>query len=450
MPPPPPIAPRPQPFQQLRNLDPWVQRNLAILFLSGLLFWASLTLLLPTLPLYLQEIGASPEQLGIILGGFAIGLLVFRFVLGYGADRRRKSVLLLGLITVSLAPLGYWLTDSLPLLFGVRIFHGLSVAAFTTAYLALVTDLAPRAIRGEILGYMTLVNPVGMAIGPALGGYIAANLGYTWLFWTSVAIGLLGLACAAQVEAVPPAYAPVPNAPGRSQPAPLSPDSRANSALPTSPDPSEALPQARFWKLLILPAIYIPSLVLLTLGIAFGTFGTFLALFVEESQIDLNAGLVFTAAAVGSFLIRVVAGKGSDRYGRGLFVSLGLFSYSLSTLGLYLAQTPWQLLMAGVLEGCGFGMLVSSLAALMADRSPPQERARSMNFCFMGLDLGIAVAGPLLGKVAGLWGYRSLFAIATVLPLLGLALFLVASNPGWSQSLRFALGRGRDQYALKS
>lgn len=431
-------SPRPQPFHQLRSLDPWIQRNLGILFLSGLLFWASLTLLLPTLPLYLQEIGASPQQLGVILGGFAIGLLVFRFVLGYGADRRRKSVLLLGLATVSLAPLGYWLTDSLPLLFGVRIFHGLSVAAFTTAYLALVTDLAPRAIRGEILGYMTLVNPMGMAIGPALGGYIAVNLGYNWLFWTSVAIGILGLGCAALVETFP--ITPLSDSPATASANATSASPSASSANP---------PPARFWKLLVLPAIYIPALVLLTLGIAFGTFGTFLALFVEESQIDLNAGLVFTAAAIGSFLIRVIAGKGSDRYGRGLFISLGLLSYSLSTLGLYLAQTPWQLLVAGALEGCGFGMLVSSLAALMADRSPPQERARSMNFCFMGLDLGIAVAGPLLGKVAGVWGYRSLFAIATVLPLIGLAMFLIACNPNLPESLRFALGRGEDGYALK-
>ncbi len=431
-------SPRPQPFHQLRSLDPWIQRNLGILFLTGLLFWASLTLLLPTLPLYLQEIGASPQQLGVILGGFAIGLLVFRFVLGYGADRRRKSVLLLGLATVSLAPLGYWLTDSLPLLFGVRIFHGLSVAAFTTAYLALVTDLAPRAIRGEILGYMTLVNPVGMAIGPALGGYIAVNWGYSWLFWTSVAIGLVGLGCAALVETVP--ISPL---------SPATASANATSALPLASSANPPLPPARFWKLLVLPAIYIPALVLLALGIAFGTFGTFLALFVEESQIDLNAGLVFTAAAIGSFLIRVIAGKGSDRYGRGLFISLGLLSYSLSTLGLYLAQTPWQLLVAGALEGCGFGMLVSSLAALMADRSPPQERARSMNFCFMGLDLGIAVAGPLLGRVAEVWGYRSLFAIATVLPLIGLAMFLIACNPNLPESLRFALGRGEDGYALK-
>ncbi|MGA1626627.1 MAG: MFS transporter, partial [Prochlorothrix sp.] len=404
---------------------------LLILFLSGLLFWASLTILLPTLPLYLQSIGATPQQLGVILGGFAIGLLVFRFVLGYGADRRRKAVLLVGLATVAIAPLGYWLTESLPLLFGVRMFHGLSVAAFTTAYLALVTDLAPRAVRGEILGYMTLVNPVGMAIGPALGGYVEANFGYDWLFWTSVTIGLLGLWCGSQVNLNHPPDPSLPNPP-----------------LPETGTQAPTPPPARFWKLLVLPAIYVPSLVLLLMGTAFGTFGTFLSLFVKESAIDLNAGLVFTAAAIGSFGIRVLAGKGSDRYGRGLFISLGLLSYSLSILCIYLAQKPWHLLGAGVLEGCGFGMLLAALAALMADRSPPQERARSMNFCFMGLDLGIAIAGPVLGKVAETWGYRSLFGIAAVLPLLGLGLFLVASSRTWRQSLRFALGRGQDGYAI--
>lgn len=51
-----------------------------------------------------------------------------------------------------------------------RAFHGVSIAAFTTGYSALVVDLSPPKQKGELIGYMSLAVPIGMAIGPAMGG----------------------------------------------------------------------------------------------------------------------------------------------------------------------------------------------------------------------------------------------------------------------------------------
>lgn len=50
-----------------------------------------------------------------------------------------------------------------------RAFHGVSIAAFTTGYSALVVDLSPPKQKGELIGYMSLAVPIGMAIGPAMG-----------------------------------------------------------------------------------------------------------------------------------------------------------------------------------------------------------------------------------------------------------------------------------------
>lgn len=412
------FSPAPPSFS---GLTPAAQRSLGVLFLSGLLFWASLTTFLPTLPLYLDSIGATPQQVGIVSGGFAVGLLIFRSWLGYVADRKRKPVLLLGLASVALAPLGYGLTQSLPLLFGVRMFHGLSVAAFTTGYLTLVTDLAPLAVRGEVIGYMTLVNPVGMALGPALGGWMQASFGYGPLFLTAALLGGVGWLSGSFVQE--------PENPG----------------LGVAGSP-EAEGDRRFWQLLRLPAIYIPAVALLLQGVAFGAFSIFLPLFMAQTQIPLNPGLVFAASAMGSFTIRVITGKASDRWGRGLFITLSLGVYGLGVGTLAWAQVPWQVLLAGALEGSGFGMLVATLTALMADRSRPQERARSLNFCFIGLDLGIAIAGPILGGCIGLWGYPATFALAATLPFVGLLLFITRGNGGLGDSLRFGLGIGVDNY----
>ena len=165
------------------------RQNLSILFVAGLLFWASLASLLPTLSLYIKDAGASDWQIGIVMGSFAVGLLAFRPWLGRLADRRgRKLALLIGLFVAAIAPLGYLATQSIPLLIAVRVFHGLSIAAFTTGFSALVADISPPQNRGEIIGYMTLVNPIGAALGPALGGFLQEWAGYTPLFLMAGAV----------------------------------------------------------------------------------------------------------------------------------------------------------------------------------------------------------------------------------------------------------------------
>ena len=134
------------------------------------------------------------------MGCFAIGLLLFRSVLGRLADEHsRKIVLIIGMSVVASAPLGYLVVNSIPLLMVIRAFHGISIAAFTTGYSALVADIAPPHKRGEVIGYMSLVNPIGLAIGPALGGFFQAGAGYTPLFLLSSGLGILGLIFTSQV-----------------------------------------------------------------------------------------------------------------------------------------------------------------------------------------------------------------------------------------------------------
>jgi MFS family permease len=401
------------------SFSPSLRRNLLVLFTAGLLFWSALAALLPTLPLYIRDIGGDSQAIGIVMGTFAIGLLASRSWLAQLADRKgRKLVLLIGMAAVAFAPLGYAVTDSIPLLMGIRAFHGLSIAAFALAYSALVVDFSPPEHRGELIGYMSLVNPIGMAIGPAMGGYLQAWLGYLPMFVAAAALGGIGLLCTAQVQE--PAIDRV-----------------------TADQPNQ-----QFWSLLLTPRVRIPATVLLLIGLAFGTLSTFVPLFIQEAGVRLNVGLFYTAAAIASFSIRLVTGRASDRYGRGVFITVSLMLYSLSMLTLWQATTASQFLIAGAVEGAGAGILIPMMAALMADRALPHERGRIFGVCMVGFDLGIAIAGPVLGTLATSLGYRHIFGLAGLLSLLGFAVFLTLSSKTLVYSLRFALGRGGDLYAV--
>jgi MFS family permease len=399
-----------------------------------------MTSLLPVLPAYIEEMSPGVRQIdlgtfslllsvqsqvGIVMGCFALGLLLSRTRLGHMADQRgRKIVVLIGAAVAGIAPLGYLFFQSIPLLMALRAFHGLSISAFTTGYSALVVDISPVEKRGEVIGYMSLVVPIGMSIGPLVGGYLGEAAGYAPAFLASGIAGLLALALASRVR-------------------------EAKTKL-TALEKRDSPVKGQFWQLLVSPALRVPTVVMLCVGLVFGTLVTFLPLFVREIGVELNVGLFYTAAAIASFIGRLITGRASDRYGRGLFISLSLISYGFSMLVLSQALSPPEFLFAAFLEGLGGGVLIPMAIALMSDRSAMHERGLVYAVCIGGFDLGVAIAGPILGFLAQPLGYRGLYELAAGIAFFALLIFLTRSSETLSLSLRFATGRAKDIYALNS
>ncbi len=385
-------------------------------------------MLLPTLPAYLDSIGINQQQLGAIIGAFAVGLILTRPILGKLADTRgRKLVLLIGTAVATIAPLGYLTVTSMPLLMVIRVFHGTCIAAFTTAYSALVVDIAPAKQRGEIIGLMSLTNPLGIALGPAIGGYLQAAGMYTAIFWLTIIGSSIAWFAASRL------------------PEPL----RANEPdllgdfVPQSLD---LVPDISAWKILTNPALSIPALVLLSIGFPFGAIHTFIPLYIHTSHINFNPGLFYTIAAIASFCARSVIGSKSDRYGRGIFIAGSLCCYTIGMACLATASSKLGFIAGALLEGLGSGTLIPMTVALVSDRSLPQHRGRVFSICIIGLDLGIAIAAPLFGSIAKDVGYHGIFTIGTGMAASAILVFLIWGNGNISRSIGFCLGRDRDYY----
>ena len=412
-----------------RTLDPQRQRSLMILFVAGLLFWSSMTTLLPTLPLYINYIGGTKQQIGLVMGCFAVGLLLSRFFFFLLADTRsRKLVLIIGTTVAAIAPIGYLVINSIPLLMLLRAFHGISIAGVTIGYSALVADLAPPGRRGELIGYMSLAAPIGMGIGPAMGGFLAEATGYVPLFIVCSALGVISLFCASFV---------------------WEPHSMVGkNQVEINSDSSGEFAQQKFWQILGRRRVWVPTFVMLMVGLMFGTIVTFLPLFIQESNIDLNSGLFYTVIAIASFTVRIFTGQASDRFGRGVFISIGLVCYFLCMLSLWTANSSNEILLAAIFEGSAAGLVIPIMITLMTDRCLPDQRGKFFCLCIGGFDLGLALAGPCFGLVAEQLSYRGMFALDNCLACVALIAFITMSNKDLPHSIRFAFGQGQDTYAI--
>ena len=111
--------------------------------------------------------------------------------------RERVWVGGLALFTVGSALSG--LAPTLALLVAARGLQGLGAALIFAPALALIVDAFPRSQRGQALGMNALIVSLGVTAGPTLGGLITESLGWRWIFFVNVPLGLIGLLVASRV-----------------------------------------------------------------------------------------------------------------------------------------------------------------------------------------------------------------------------------------------------------
>ncbi|MEO0836757.1 MAG: MFS transporter, partial [Cyanobacteria bacterium J06642_3] len=146
--------------------------------------------------------------------------------------------------------------------------------------------------------------------------------------------------------------------------------------------------------------------------------------------------------------VRIFIGKISDTKGRGILISFSLIFYIISMWLLAIANSSTMLLLAAIAEGAGAGILIPTMLALISDRSYVDERGRVYALCLGGFDVGIALAGPILGFLTSYVSYRGVFTINAVLAIMALVVFGLKGNRSFSDSWRFAIGKQKDLYGL--
>ena len=104
--------------------------------------------------------------------------------------------------------------------------------------------------------------------------------------------------------------------------------------------------------------------------------------------------MVFTAT---SLLIRFVAGKASDKFGRTVIIRLSLLLLALSTVLIACSSSSFMLMSASALYGVATGMLSPSATAWTVDLSDPMYRGKAMATMYIALEAGIGLGALLAG-----------------------------------------------------
>ncbi|AIJ20964.1 MFS transporter [Amycolatopsis methanolica] len=108
-----------------------------------------------------------------------------------------KRLYLAGLAVFTLASLWCGLSGTAEMLIAARAVQGLGAAMMTPQTLAFITHLFPPAKRGPAMGLWGGVAGLATIAGPLLGGILVDHLGWEWIFFVNVPVGVVGLVLAA-------------------------------------------------------------------------------------------------------------------------------------------------------------------------------------------------------------------------------------------------------------
>jgi DHA1 family tetracycline resistance protein-like MFS transporter len=148
-------------------------RQYAIIFVILVTEVLGFSLILPFLPFYAQEFGASPLVIGLILTSFSFFQFLSAPIMGRLSDHygRRPMLILSQLSTfVSFIILGF--ANSLWMIFLSRIVDGLIGSNYTIAQ-AYLSDISSKRDRTKVFGLSGAAFGVGFLIGPGIGGFLS-------------------------------------------------------------------------------------------------------------------------------------------------------------------------------------------------------------------------------------------------------------------------------------
>ncbi len=181
---------------------------LAILFAAVFVDMVGFGLVLPVLPLWAEEFGASPTVIGLLAASYAVAQFAMAPVWGRLSDRfGRRPILLVALAGSAIAALAIGAAWALWVLFVARILHGAAGASYAVAQAA-IADLAAPEERAKYMGLIGAAFGLGFIAGPAIGaaaatvdarlpffiaaGLAAANLLAAWLRLPETRAGAVG------------------------------------------------------------------------------------------------------------------------------------------------------------------------------------------------------------------------------------------------------------------
>ena len=374
------------------------RRNLVVCMFGSFTTIVAMTLLLPFLPLYVEQLGVRDPAAIVRWSGAAYGATFFSAALvaplwGRLADRYGRKLMLIRAslgMAVAMALIG--LAQDVWQLVGLRLLAGL-LGGYASGSTVLIATQTPKERSGWALGTLSSAVMAGSLVGPLIGGLLPPLIGIRWTFFGAGAV--IFVAFLATLLLVREERRPA-RAKATAKPA---------GGWAAVPDKRPVTAMLLTGMLLMLANMSIEPII--TVYIA--------QLVAEPARVTVMAGFVMSAAALGSILSASRLGKLADRVGHWNVIIGCLAISAVLLVPQAFVSSVWQLVGLRFLMGLSLGGLLPCIASVIRHNVPEGSAGSMLGYSISAQYTG-QVAGPLLGGfVGGHFGMPTVFLATCVL-----------------------------------
>lgn len=355
-------------------------RDLVLIILVNLCVFTNHIMSLSTFPFYIQSLGGSEAVAGICAAAFAFVAVIIRPFVGWWLDNGvRKVALVVGLLLLDAAPLGYVFVPVLSMSIAFRMLHGIGLSFSNSTTATVASDVICRPRFAEGMGYFGMATALASAIAPALGLSLMEGFGFGTLYAVAAGIAGLGLVLFAFVRT-----------------------RKANV-------PKKKLDLRTIINRDSLPA----TATILVFMLTFGALENFVAIFAAENSLP-SGSIYFIVMSVMLLVVRITLGKLVDQRGEAIFVYTCNAAMLVAFLLLALVPNTATYILSAALAGYAFGGLEPSLQSTAVHTSTDETRGSANSTFLCGYDIGYGLGGGLAGSLITAMGYSSMWMIVSL------------------------------------
>lgn len=368
-------------------------RDFILICISNFFIFLGFQMTLPTIPLYVEELGGNDQLIGIVVSIFTFSALLVRSYAGHALESRgRKIVYLTGILIFIVSVGSFGFLPAIGFLFFMRFIQGIGWGFSTTASGTIASDIIPSKRRGEGMGYYGLSGNIALAFGPSLGLFLAGVLSYRQLFMICAILGLIAFLLSSRIR-----YKTI--------------------------EKTQQVGKKEKWDFYEKTALK-PSLLLFFITVTFGGIASFLPLYTAQKGIS-GIQWYFLVFALALMASRTFAGKIYDVKGhRAIFIPGTLLIVAAMILLAWLLNTT-VLLIAAVLYGIGFGSVQPALQAWSIENAPKHRRGMANATFFSSFDLGVGMGALLFGQIGHLFGYHTIYLVSALSVFMSIIFYIV-------------------------
>ena len=354
----------------------------------------------------IEGLGETESRGGFAAGIFVVGSLIARVVVSrYVSQKYFRRAIFIGMFASLVFSALLYNANNFALFCVLRFVCGMTFGVNNNLIYSAVTLIIPVNKRGEGLGWFSLSQILGIAIGPFLGvsvfhQYGPGSVSIIATLAVAAALVLYGFVGKTQKS--------IAKEPGQQK----EPEGTAHT-----PGPKER----GVWQFFEFTAIRIAILCFI-IYVSNSNFMAFAAAAVTEAGAANLSSVVFLAYAAGMLALRPFVGKIYDKKGPNQILAFAFISLSAGLFLVGLGHVP-LILPAAVLVGFGLTSQQGATLPIVVTNAPSHRIAVANATYFLSFDLGAAI-GPIIGgRIVEHAGFTTMFTVCAIIAIACLPLY---------------------------